>query len=178
AIYDHFADRMIHQPIAPSPDLWQSLRQQLASAAKYSPWLARAIARASDVSERMDLDAAARAATVIESLDQIAESNLEAFVAARSAVMAGSLSTDAKSRLEPEQLASIEKLQARHSDLLRPWTEGRLSARELRTELVRFYEKRGQQQVDERFFKAVPRPHGAADEDRRAGRGDSRDLDR
>jgi hypothetical protein len=64
---------MISHPLTPSPDLWQALRQQLASAAKHSPWLARALARASNVSERMDLEAAAKAATVIEVLDQIVE---------------------------------------------------------------------------------------------------------
>ncbi len=178
AIYDDFAERMIHQRIAPSPDLWQLLRQQIAAASKYSPWLARALARANNVSERLDLEAAAKAATVIESLDEIAESNLQAFVAARGAVMAGPLTGEARRRLEPEQIASIETFQARHPDLLQQWTEGRLTARQLRTDLVRFYVQRGRRQVGDRFFAAERETNGAADEDRGTGRRDRGDLDR
>jgi hypothetical protein len=178
AIYDYFADRMSSHPLTPSPDLWQTLRQQLASAAKHSPWLARALARASDVNQRMDLEAAAKAATVIEVLDQISEENLQAFAAARNAVMAGPLDDPVRAKLEPEQRARIEAYQARHPELVQRWGAGQISARDLRIELVSYYVRLGQQQLDARFFPEQSELDGAVNEDRGAGRRDRGDLDR
>ncbi|MCL4204881.1 MAG: hypothetical protein KJ000_20575 [Pirellulaceae bacterium] len=178
AVYDLFADRMRDRELTPSPDLWQSLRQQLAAAAKQSPWLARALARASNVSERLDLEAAAKAATVIEILDEIAESNLEAFVAARAAVMAGPLDDAMRAKLEPAQAASIETFQSRHPELVERWAAGQLTARDLRIELVNYYVRQGQAQLDARFFSGQPDDDGAVNEDRGTGRRDRGDLDR
>jgi hypothetical protein len=152
AIYDDFAQRMIRHPLTPSPDLWQALRQQLASAAKHSPWLARALARAGNVSERMDLEAAAKAATVIEVLDQIVEESVQTFAAARQAVMMGPLNDAARARLEPEQRARVETYQARHPDLVQRWAARQISARDLRIELVTYYVRLGQHQLNARFF--------------------------
>lgn len=154
AIYDYFAQQMIEQPIAPSPDAWQALRESLASAAKYSPWLARRLAQAGNVNERIDLEAAAKAATVIETLDEIAEGQLAAFVAARQAILMGPLTPELKSRLSGEEIQRIEADQQLHGDLFRAWTGGHLTARQLRIELVVFYVQRGCQQLDERFFSS------------------------
>jgi hypothetical protein len=178
AIYDYFADRMRDRTLTPSPDLWQMLRQQVADAAMQSPWLARALARASNVSERLDLTAAAKAATVIEILDEIAEGNLEAFVAARAAVMAGPLDEPTRARLEPEQAANIETFQSRHPELVQRWAAGQLPARDLRIELVNYYVRQGQMQLDARFFAGQPDVDGAVNEDRGVGRRDRGDLDR
>jgi len=40
-----------------------------------------------------------------------------------------------------------------HADLVRAWNAGRLSPRELRVQLVKFYADRGRRQLDERFFR-------------------------
>jgi hypothetical protein len=177
AIYDHFARRMIQRPIAPSPDAWQTLRQKLAEASRHSPWLARALARAGNVNERMDLEAAARAATVIETLDRISEGNLNAFAEASQAILLGPLTPLVQSRLEEDQVDRLRAYQVRHAELFQAWIEGRIAARQLRSELVAFYVQRGRQQLDERFF-ADPGSDGAPDEDRRTGRRDRGDLDR
>ncbi len=152
AIYDAFADRMISHPLNPSPDLRQALRQQLAAVAKDKPWLARALARVNQVSERMDLEAAAKAATVIEILDQIVQRSLREFTAAHGAIMAEPLDDDARARMDAEQVALIKAYHARHPELLRQWTARTISARDLRIQLVNHYVQLGRQQLDARFF--------------------------
>ena len=155
-IFDHFADRMIHQTLTPSPDAFQALREKLAVMAKASPWLANALARAADVNARMDLEAAARTAAVIETLDEVAEDNLNEFAAAYAAVLPGKLDADSSKQYTPEQLERIQNYQKEHASLARQRTEGRLTPRELRRALVQFYTDRGRRQIDERFF-AAPR---------------------
>jgi hypothetical protein len=152
AIYDAFAARMISHPLHPSPDLRQALRQQLAALAKDKPWLTRALARANQVSEQMDLEAAAKAATVIEILDQIVQRNLQEFTAAHSAIMAAPLEDAARAQMDAEQIARIEAYQARHPELVQHWTARTISARDLRIQLVNHYVQLGQQQLDARFF--------------------------
>lgn len=156
AIFDHFADRMIRKTLTPSPDAFQALREKLAAMAKNSPWLAKALARANDVSARTDLEAAARAAAVIETLDEIAEENLNEFAAAYSALLAGPLDAGSSQPSTPEQIDRKQTYRRQHPELSRQRAEGRLTARELRGKLVLFYADRGRQQIDERFFATPP----------------------
>ncbi len=160
AIFDHFADGMIHKTLNPSPDAFQLLREKLAKMAKQAPWVANALARANDVSARMDLEAAARTAAVIETLDEIAEENLNEFAAAYAALTAGPLDATSSRQLTPEQIERIESYRRQHATLYQQRAEGRREPREVRRELVRFYVERGRRQLDERFF-AAPAPDPA-----------------
>jgi hypothetical protein len=163
AIFDHFADRMIRKTLTPSPDAFQALREKLGAMAKNSPWLANALARAADVNARMDLEAAARTAAVIETLDEVAEENLNEFAAAYSALLAGTLDADSSKQYTPEQLERIQTYRKQHPELARQRADGQLTPRELRAKLVQFYADRGRQQIDERFF-AAPREVGSAND--------------
>lgn len=163
AIFDHFAAGMIRKTLRPSPDAFQALREKLAVMAKNSPWLARAIARAADVNARMDLEAAARTAAVIETLDEIAEENLNEFAAAYRALLAGSPDAAASAQLPPEELSRRRTYHQQHPELARQRAADRLTPRELRAQLVQFYADRGRQQIDTRFF--VPPPKDASPQD-------------
>ncbi len=153
-IFNHFADGMIRKTLTPSPDAFQILREKLARMAKQVPWVANALARANDVNARMDLEAAARTAAVIETLDDIAEENLNEFVAAYTALLAGPLHAQSSPQHSADQIARIQDYRQRHAKLAQQRSDGRLSPRELRLELVRFYADRGRRQLDERFFAA------------------------
>jgi hypothetical protein len=163
AVFDHFADCMIRKTLTPSPDAFQALREKLAGMAKTSPWLANALARAADVNARMDLEAAARTAAVIETLDEVAEENLNEFAAAYSALLPGTLDADSSQQYTPEQIERIRTYRKQHPELARQRADGQLTPRELRAKLVRFYADRGRQQIDERFF-VTPREGGSAKE--------------
>lgn len=153
AIYDHFARCMIQKTLTRSPDARQALLEKVAALSKDTPWLARALARANDVSERMDLEAAARTAAVVDTLDEIAEGNLTAFVEARAAITAGPMDAETREHYTPDAIQRIESYRKLHAQLYQQWAASQLSARELRIELVEFYVQRGQQQLDERFFQ-------------------------
>lgn len=153
AIYDHFADDMLRKVLKPSPDAYQALRQKLAELAASHRWLARAIAQASDVSEKMDLEAAAKVAAVIETLDEIANANRDEFLAAQRAITAGPESPQSRDRPGRDDPAPQTDYRQRHADLVRAWDGGQLSPRELRLQLVKFYADRGRRQLDERFFR-------------------------
>ena len=83
AIYDHFAQQLVARKLQTSPDLYQALRQKMAEAAKHDPLLAQAIAKAANVSVDTDLVSAAKAAAVVESLDEIAYAASGEYVKAR-----------------------------------------------------------------------------------------------
>ena len=151
AIYDHFARSMIEKELRPSPDAYQALREKVASLSKYNPWLARLLASANQVSEEMDLEAAAKAAAVVETLDEIAEGQEAAFVQARQSLMAGPMEYLTET-LTAEQRAQIEQDRQRHAELFQQWSSGALSPRDLRVALVRYYTEIGRRQLDERFF--------------------------
>lgn len=153
AIYDYFAKCMAQKTLTPSPDAHDLLIQKAAELSENLPWLARALARANDVSEDMDLEAAAKAAAVVGTLDEISEENLSAFVEARAAIVAGKMDEEAKKRYSPEAIQRIESYRERHAELFKQWSASQLSARELRIALVEFYVQRGQTQLDERFFR-------------------------
>lgn len=153
-IFDHFADGMIRKTLSPTPDALQLLQEKLATMSKQVPWVAHALARANNVSARMDLEAAARTAAVIETLDEIAEANLNDFAAAYTALLAGPLDAPSKSspQYTAEQIERMQTYRRQHQELYQQRTDGRLTVRELRIELVRFYAERGGRQVDQRFF--------------------------
>jgi hypothetical protein len=152
AVYDHFAQSLQDKTLAPSNTLKQSLRTKLAEAAEVTPLLGRALAEAYDVSPEMDLAAAARAAAVVETLDEIAHGASDGFLLARDVLRAGSNSELARLGFSPEEIQSVQALQERHRKLLNDQRAGRLSPRQVRVELVRYYVDLGKQQLDERFF--------------------------
>ena len=152
AIFDHFAQKMKRGTLQPSPDAFQALREKLAKMAKHHPWLANALARAADVSARMDLEAAARTAAVIETLDEIAEENLNDFAAAYRALLAGVPDGEAAAQSSPEEIERLREHHRQHPELARLRAEGRMTPHELRRRLVQYYAERGSQQIDSRFF--------------------------
>jgi hypothetical protein len=154
AIYDYFAECMSRKVLTPSPDAYQSLRENLAALSKHVPWLARAMAQAHNVNEHMDLEAAAKAAAVVETLDDIAEKNLNAFAEARAAITAGPMDEEARGQYTQDAIDLINAYRQRHDRLCQQWGAGRLSTRELRIQLVDYYVQRGRQQLDERFFQS------------------------
>ena len=72
AIFDHFAVDMDQKILQPSPDAFQAIRLKVAEASKNNPLLAKALAASAGVSDEMDLVSAAKAAAVVETLDEIA----------------------------------------------------------------------------------------------------------
>jgi hypothetical protein len=154
AVYDHFAQRMIHDRLTPSPSAYQALREKLAGLSKQNAWLARALARANNVSEQMDLESAAKAAAVVETLDEIADSAMNEFIAARGALLAGQVELLREQGYSPEQIEHVEAYRERHPQLWNAWIERRLSPRDLRVKLVDYYVDQGKQRLDQRFFRS------------------------
>jgi hypothetical protein len=152
AVYDHFAQRMCERKLVPSPDLSQMLVEKLARVSKTTPWLARALARANRVSEHMDLEAAAKAAAVVATLDDIANACVDEFLPAREAVISADLPPADQEELTAQQQATRAKFRQRHQELVSRWQQHKISPLELRRELVRFYTAGGKERLDERFF--------------------------
>jgi hypothetical protein len=152
AIYDDFARLMRERQLQPSPTIFQALRQTLAGMSKDRPWLAQMLADANNVSQYTDLDAAARAAAVVETLDRIADSSAADFVEARDALMAPPAEQLRRNGLKADELAKVEKYRARHASLYSQWTALRLTPREMRISLVDYYTAQGRQQLEARFF--------------------------
>ncbi|MCE9546522.1 MAG: hypothetical protein K8T25_13530 [Planctomycetia bacterium] len=162
AAYDHFAWGLAHWELGPSPDWYQSLRQNLAESAKGNPLLAKALANAAGVNENIDLVAAAKLGAVVESLDGIATGASNEFAEAREAIMAddqppvrpllrGALRAKQMQQLQQNSPTAVYR--ARHPDLYRAWAAESVTPRQLRERLVEYYIVAAQQQVDERFFR-------------------------
>jgi hypothetical protein len=145
-IYDHFANRLIHQELEPSPDAVQALREKLAGLSKYNPWLAQALAKANNVSEHLDLESAAKAAAVIETLDEIAAEALRHYDTARLAMNRDD------SRLTPQQRAALPPYRKTHAALYQKSIAGTITPRDLRVALVNYYADAGKKKLDDRFF--------------------------
>ena len=153
-VYDYFARAMIDQRLTPAPDTMQSLRTKLAGAAKRNPLLNRALAKANKVSEHTDLESAAQAAAVVETLDEIAARSVTEFEQARSAILAPATRRELVAEgSQPADIARIERLRQRHAQLFQQWTAERLTPRQLRIALVDFYASQGERQLAERFFR-------------------------
>ncbi len=71
-IYNYFATTLDEKNLQPSTDMYQLLRLKVAEASKTNPLLAKALAASTGVSDQIDLISAAKAAAVIETLDEIA----------------------------------------------------------------------------------------------------------
>jgi hypothetical protein len=153
-IYDYFGRCMVEKVLTPAPDLYQSLRQTAAGLSKQSQWLARMLANVNNVSPYMDLESAAKAAAVVETLDQIANGGRDGFLTARKALLAGPESTFAEQEISAAEAKVIREHRARHKALYSKWQAGEITARELRIALVDYYQKQGRRQLDERFFSA------------------------
>lgn len=149
AVFDHFARGLREQELSPSLDQYQSLRLKLAEAAKSNDLLAKALAKANDVSEEMNLVSAAKAAAVVETLDEAAYGASAAYGQAFDAIV---VEDDDRPQLTPTQRQAIAKAREEHADLRQRWLDYRLSSRELRQALVRHYIAQGQRQLDARFF--------------------------
>jgi hypothetical protein len=148
AIYDHFAGQLVARKLHTSPDLYQSLRQKMAEAARHDPLLAQAIAKAANVNVNTDLVSAAKAAAVVEALDEIAYGASGEFLKALDAIRAAPVDRS----LSGAQRAAQQTYRQRHARQYQLWQQGQISRRQLRVELVQYYVAQGKQQLDRRFF--------------------------
>ena len=155
AIYDHFARQLVDRKLTPAPDLYQSVRLKLAETAKTNPLLAQAMASAAKVSSEVDLVAAAKAAAVVETLDQFAYDARDGFNGAKAAIRSGSESQLRAQGFDAASLEAIRAYRQRHSQLYQSWQSRQLAPRQLRIELVKFYIELGQKRLDERFFSVA-----------------------
>lgn len=154
AIYDHFGYLMIHEDLQPTQNTFQVLRTKVAGLSQSNPWLARALAKANNVSEHMDLKAAAKTAAVIETLDEIADESMNGFLAARQALYAPQPGVLEKQGVDDSEIRRIKKYQERHARILKRLVEGQVSPRTARIDLVNYYVQRGKQQLRNRFFQS------------------------
>lgn len=158
AVFDHFAWLMANRTLVPSPTLFQSLRQKLAEAAKTNSILAEALAKAARVNAQTDLASAAKAAAVIETLDEIAFGASGEFDDAWGFLRDDPAELLARDGEPAEDVAVAAQLQRRHADLYRAFRQGRLSPRRLRIELVKYYTDFGKRGLEERFFASNQNP--------------------
>jgi hypothetical protein len=153
-VYDHFAERMRDKSLQPTADLMQSLRGRFAEVAAANPQIARALANAAGVGPDTDLVSAARALTVIETLDRFAMGNSAEFRRARSALLEGPVEEGGAAKGAAVEPTWAEPYRHRHRRLKDLWDAGRISPRELRIALVEYYVQRGKHQIDTRFFSS------------------------
>lgn len=153
AVFDHFALSLETKELFPSNTWYQSMRLRLAQAAQVTPLLGRVLARANDISPETDLVAAARAAAVVETLDEIAYGSSGSFLDARDALQSGSLAELRELGVPRDDLDRVIELRRRHADLYERWQRGDISPRELRIELVDYYSRQGRGELDARFFR-------------------------
>ena len=162
-IYDYFSQKLEQTALHQSPDAAQAMRLKVAEASKSNPLLAKALAASAGVSEQMDLVSAAKAAAVVETLDEIAYGASGQFLAARQAIMEGGDPNNADVRqASAEQRNTIDKYRMRHANLAAQWDQNQLGPRGLRIELVRYYTDLGRRQLDERFFQDQPQVTNSA----------------
>lgn len=151
AIYDHFASSLDTRTLTPSSDMYQSLRLRVAQMSSTNSLLSKALAKAAGVGAETDLVAAARAAAVVETLDEIAYGSSGEFLAARDAIQFSEEDVDGASQGVTPNERTVA-LRQRHEDLVRRMNAGELTPRQLRIELVDYYIDSGCRQLDERFF--------------------------
>jgi len=154
-VFDYFATSLAERVLVPTPDAIQTLRMKIAEAAKLNPLLAGALAKAAGLNAEVDLVAAARAAAVIETLDDVAYAASGDFVDARDAIRAGPLDQLKDQGYGSEDIAWFGELRGRHADLHQRWNERQISPRELRQALVDYYVRQGRAGIDQRFFGAA-----------------------
>ncbi len=153
AIYDHFATQMATTQLQASPDAYQAIRLKMAEASKTNPLLSKALAAAAGVSDQMDLVSAAKAAAVVETLDEIAYGASDDYVAAMRAITeGGNLTPEQQRGLTQPQRDALAKFRSRHAQLAQRWDQGQILPGGVRTKLLRYYIDQGRRQLDERFF--------------------------
>lgn len=149
-VFDFFADSLETKVATPAPDLFKSIRMKLAEASKSNPLLAQALAQAAGVSAEMDLAAAAKAAAVVETIDEAAFGASKEYQEAREAMRLRPQESLA-GRTEAE-IAQIRKYRQRHADLYNSFHQGTTTPRQLRIKLVEYYIKAGQAELERRYF--------------------------
>ena len=168
AVFDHFAWLLANRTLVPSPDLFQSLRLKVAEAARGSTILAEALAKAARVNAQTDLVSAAKAAAVVETLDEIAFGASGEFVDAWDFLRDKPAQSLAREGVPADEVADAARYQRRHAGLYQALRAGRLSPRQLRIELVKYYTDSGKRQLEQRFFAPVAGGKPRAD-DRKKG---------
>ncbi|HWB08428.1 MAG TPA: hypothetical protein VG826_04360 [Pirellulales bacterium] len=162
AVFDHFAWLMANRRLVPSPDLFQSLRLKLAEASRGNSLLAEALAKAARVNADTDLVSAAKAGAVVETLDEIAFGASGEFLDASDFLRDEPAEALAREGEAADVVADAQKYQRRHTALYQAFRSGKLSPRQLRIELVKYYTAFGKRQLEQRFFAPVaddkPRP--------------------
>lgn len=153
AIYDHFAARVRERDYVPSPSAFQAMRATLAEVSRTNPWLARALARGSNVSEHMDLKAAAQAAAVVETLDAIGDSQMNGYLRTSGAIREGSEANLDRERVPATERDAVRKIRAANAELVAGFEQRKLTPRDLRLALVRKFIAQGQAELDDRFFR-------------------------
>lgn len=152
-VFDAFAAGMIERQLSPTPNAYQALRERVATMSKRNRALARALARANNVNENQDLESAAKAAAVVETLDEIAEAASAAFEKARTELTGPADNLLVDSGYTPEEIAETRKIRQKHQKLYDDYQAKKLNRAQLREALVEYYGRQGVQQLNERFFK-------------------------
>ena len=152
AVFDHFAHLLATQTLVPSPDLFQSMRLKLAQASRSNALLAEALARAARVHAQTDLVSAAKAAAVVETLDEIAFGASRQFLDARESLLDDPAAELARAGEPADEVAAVDRFQRRHAALYDSLRQGKLSPRQLRVELVKYYSDSGKRELERRFF--------------------------
>ena len=154
AIYDYFARRLAATKLHTSPDLYQTLRLKMAEAARHNELLAHAMAAAAGVNPDIDLVSAAKAAAVVEALDEIAYGASGEFLKAQEAIRSQPLDRRAERGMSAAQRTAAATYRGRHPRQYDLWRQGQISRRQLRLDLVGYYVAQGRAQIDRRFFAA------------------------
>lgn len=158
AIFDAFGEAMLEQEVVPNPSWYQALRLDLAQAAEANPLLAQAMASAANVHEETDLISAAKAAAIVESLDEIAFGKSRVFRDTWDAFLAGPEASLAQRGRTQQQIAVIKNRRLKHARLWEAFQERKITLFDLREQLVNHYLKEGRQEVLQRFFVVTSKP--------------------
>ena len=131
--------------IRPSPSAAQALRERLAELSADNTWLRRRAepGPAESASSRI-WSPPPKAAAVVETLDEIAESNRDEFRRARKAFFAPK-----DSRTD---IRATEAIRNRHAVLYELWRGRKVTPPQVQAQLLQYYADRGRRQLDERFF--------------------------
>ncbi len=148
AVYDQFAKLLVVREMQQQGDWFNALRLKTAEAAKSNPLLAQALASAAGVAAETDLVAAAKAAAVVETLDEVAQAAGAQFQAARDALRGPSAPPPATAEDRSRRAAAA----GRHASLIQQVQQGRVTPRSARLALVRYYVQVGHAELERRFF--------------------------
>ncbi|MGH7136373.1 MAG: hypothetical protein ACREHD_11575 [Pirellulales bacterium] len=174
-VFDHFAWLLANRTLVPSPDFVQSLRLKLAEAARGNSLLAEAMARAARVHAETDLVSAAKAAAVVETLDQLAYGASGEFLEAWDFLLDEPAEAIAREGEPADVVADAARIQRRHAALFQAIRAGKVSYRRLRNELIKYYTESGKRQLEQRFFAPVAESKSSASDTRRRLLGRRRD---